>query len=77
MALVTGSHSATYHGVYLGEVGDGSVHGVSGKVYLSSRNELHLVDFNYDGAGPDAFFMIVKEGNPSSEGIKLLDENGS
>ncbi|XP_003741831.1 protein Skeletor, isoforms B/C [Galendromus occidentalis] len=75
--VLQGSYGATYHGVYLGDVGDGSVHGVSGKVYLSSKNELHLVDFNYDGAGPDAFFMIVKEGNPSGEGIKLLDENGS
>lgn len=44
---------------------------------MSNKNELHLVDFNYDGAGPDAYFMIVKEGNPRGEGIKLQDENGS
>ncbi|XP_022665167.1 protein Skeletor, isoforms B/C-like isoform X2 [Varroa destructor] len=75
--VLQGSHGATYHGIYLGEIGDGSIHKVSGKVYLSNKNELHLVDFNYDGAGPDAFFMIVKEGNPSAEGIKLADENGS
>lgn len=77
ITFITGSLGATYHGVYLGELGDGSVHGVSGKVYLSSKNEIHLVDFNYDGAGPDAFFMIVKEGNPGGEGIKLQDETGS
>lgn len=75
--FIAESLGATYHGVYLGEIGDGSVHGVSGKVYLSNKNELHIVDFNYDGAGPDAYFMIVKEGNPSGEGIKLLDDNGS
>jgi len=41
-------------------------HGVSGDLYAVDESTLMLKNFNYDGAGPDAFFWVGTEGNPKN-----------
>lgn len=41
-------------------------HGVSGDLYAVDESTLMLKNFNYDGAGPDAFFWVGTEGSPSN-----------
>jgi len=40
-------------------------HAVSGSVYAVDEKTLMIKDFNYDGAGPDAFFWVGTEGSPT------------
>jgi len=40
-------------------------HGVSGDLYVVDEKTLMLKNFNYDGAGPDAFFWVGTEGSPA------------
>ncbi len=47
-------------------------HGIAGKVYAVDEQTLRVRDFEYDGAGPDAFFWVGTEGSrPGSVGIIL------
>ena len=39
-------------------------HGVSGEVFVLDEQTLVVKNFNYDGAGPDAFFLVGTEGTP-------------
>jgi len=39
-------------------------HGVSGEVFVLDEKTLVVKNFNYDGAGPDAFFLVGTEGTP-------------
>ena len=40
-------------------------HAVSGEVYALDDKTLTVQNFNYDGAGPDAFFWVGVEGTPA------------
>jgi len=40
-------------------------HSVSGELFAIDDKTLMLKNFNYDGAGPDAFFWVGKEGTPA------------
>ena len=39
---------------------------VSGEVFAIGDNVIMIKDFTYDGAGPDAFFWVGKDGTPAS-----------
>jgi len=41
-------------------------HDVKGDVYAKDQSTLVIKNFNYDGAGPDAFFWVGKTGTPQS-----------
>eukprot|EP00092_Neocalanus_flemingeri_P050266 GFUD01058046.1.p1 GENE.GFUD01058046.1~~GFUD01058046.1.p1 ORF type:complete len:142 (-),score=23.89 GFUD01058046.1:98-523(-) len=41
-------------------------HAVSGELYALDDKTLMVKNFNYDGAGPDTFFRIGKEGTPEN-----------
>ena len=41
-------------------------HAVSGELFALNENTLMVENFNYDGAGPDAFFWVGKEGTPEN-----------
>lgn len=54
-------------------------HGVSGSVFATDDHTLVIENFNYDGAGPDAFFWVGTEGSPSNvadEKTLILDPQG-
>ena len=56
----------------LGEFRSG-LHGVSGRVYLTPKQDKLLIeDFTYDGRGPDAFFWVGAEGVPGSRSSIVL-----
>ena len=40
-------------------------HAVSGEVFALDDKTLMVQNFNYDGAGPDAFFWVGVEGTPA------------
>lgn len=67
------------HGAYYGKL-IGSLqtnaHGVSGKVYAASENTFYLVDFHYDGQGPEAFFWASTDVKPVTDGTIVPDETG-
>ena len=46
-------------------------HGIEGEVYALDEKTLFIKDFEYDGAGPDAFFWAGTAGKPSSVGLIL------
>ena len=49
------------------------LHGVSGKVYLTPKQDKILIeDFTYDGRGPDAFFWVGSEGAPGARSSVVL-----
>ena len=49
------------------------LHGVSGKVYLTPKQDKLLIeDFTYDGRGPDAFFWVGREGSPGARSSVVL-----
>jgi len=41
-------------------------HAVSGEVYALDEKTLMIQNFNYDGAGPDAFFWVGVDGTPAN-----------
>ncbi|KAK8778661.1 hypothetical protein V5799_019997 [Amblyomma americanum] len=65
-----------YLGKLLGNL-DTGVHGVGGKVYIASGDSLVLEDFSYDGAGPDAYFLVGTTYRPDGSGTMLKNEVGS
>jgi len=46
-------------------------HGIAGEVYAADEQTLKIKGFEYDGAGPDAFFWAGTSGEPSKVGIIL------
>jgi hypothetical protein len=46
-------------------------HGVRGVVYAIDDHTILVKDFEYDGAGPDAFFWVGTEGEPGPVGTIL------
>jgi hypothetical protein len=48
----------------------------SGAVIIKNSRTILIKNFNYDGAGPDAYFLVGK-GEPNAKGRKIPDENGS
>lgn len=65
-----------YHGKEIATFPANTAHRVSGTVYAVDSNTLRLVGFNYDGAGPDAFFYGGNTGSPSANGFIIPDEEG-
>ncbi|XP_071502087.1 protein Skeletor, isoforms B/C-like [Diadema antillarum] len=51
-------------------------HNVEGSVYAVDDDTLQIVGFSYDGLGPDAFFYIGTEGNPSANGFIIPKARG-
>jgi len=41
-------------------------HGVSGSVYAVDEKTLMLKNFSYNGGGPEAFFLVGREGSPGA-----------
>ncbi|XP_077521406.1 uncharacterized protein LOC144132685 isoform X2 [Amblyomma americanum] len=62
----------TYFGVRVGDL-ESKKHGVSGKVYAATAEVICLVDFNYDGAGSSAVFMVGATDDPDENGEVLRD----
>ncbi|XP_077523281.1 uncharacterized protein LOC144134196 [Amblyomma americanum] len=62
----------TYFGVRVGDL-ESKGHGVSGKVYAATAQVICLVDFNYDGAGSSAVFMVGTTDDPDDNGEVLRD----
>jgi len=60
--------SAEVH--YLGEF-QNYAHGIHGKVYEIEERKIFIQDFEYDGAGPDAFFWIGNTPNVGEVGTIL------
>jgi len=48
----------------------------SGEVTFKDSRTVSIKKFNYDGAGPDAYFLVGK-GEPNAKGRKIANENGS
>ncbi|RWS23194.1 Protein Skeletor:-like isoforms D/E, partial [Leptotrombidium deliense] len=52
-------------------------HGVSADaVIIKDSKTIFIKGLRYDGAGPDAFFLVGKGKRPHGSGIKVPDENG-
>lgn len=47
----------------------------SGKIILNDSKTITIYELYYDGAAPDAFFLVGK-GKPNPSGYKVPDENG-
>ena len=43
---------------------------------VQDARTISIQGFSYDGAGPDAYFLVGK-GDPNAKGRKIPDENGS
>ncbi|XP_077992576.1 protein Skeletor, isoforms B/C-like [Glandiceps talaboti] len=71
-AVVT---NGPYHGKLIGTFATYD-HGVSGTVYAVDDRRLRILDFNYDGAAPDAFFWIGSTSDPDMSGTIIPDEKG-
>ncbi|KAG8175030.1 hypothetical protein JTE90_003214 [Oedothorax gibbosus] len=53
-------------------------HGVrSGNVVVKDSKTISISNLHYDGAGPDAFFLVGRGDSPNRDGTKVPDENGS
>jgi len=70
LALVLLCASTVLAEVYIGEI-TSKEHGVGGSLYAEDEHTLIVKKFKYDGKGPDAFFWVGKEGEPSRKGIIL------
>ncbi|KAH7941167.1 hypothetical protein HPB49_010665 [Dermacentor silvarum] len=68
--------SAEYYGKFIGSF-KMLEHNVSGAVYAASGGAFYLVDFTYDGEGPDAFFWAGANATPDNHGEPLPNENGA
>ena len=44
---------------------------LQGSLFIKDENTLLLKNFEYDGEGPDAFFYVGTDGEPSAQGLKL------
>ncbi|KAL1416554.1 hypothetical protein MTO96_044469 [Rhipicephalus appendiculatus] len=67
---------AEYYGKFVGYFKT-LEHNVSGSVYAASWNVFYLVNFTYDGRGPEAFFWVGTNATPDIHGEPLPDENGA
>lgn len=64
-----------YMGVFLGHLS--GTHNLDSSVYAASDDSFHLVDFKYDGSGPDAHIIVGTTDEPTPQGINVPDEKGS
>ena len=73
LLLVACSLGPSHADHHLTKVGDFNTyqHGVRGSVYAKNAKTLVVKGFEYDGAGPDAFFWAGTSGSPSTVGIIL------
>lgn len=66
-----------YFGKFIGEFPSTSVHNVKGRVYAPTDDSIYIRGFNYDGAGPDAFFWAGTTTDvPTANGFIIPDELG-
>ncbi|PRD32306.1 UNVERIFIED_CONTAM: Skeletor [Trichonephila clavipes] len=54
-----------------------NAHDVKGTVFAASENTFYIVDFSYDGEGPDAYFWAGTTEKPSPLGFIVPDEFGT
>ncbi|XP_070378307.1 uncharacterized protein [Dermacentor albipictus] len=64
-----------YHGIHVGAFKE-AVHNVMGHVYVADEKTIHIMQFSYDGKGPDAFFAVSKEEKLGGTPEKLKNEKG-
>ncbi|XP_076043060.1 DM13 and DOMON_DOH domain-containing protein skeletor isoform X2 [Oratosquilla oratoria] len=76
LLLANGASAANYFGTKIGSLKE-LAHDVRGDVYAVDSRTLHIRNFHYDGAGPDAYFYAGSTSKPSSQGFLVPDENGS
>uniref|UniRef100_A0A147BHR9 Protein to be involved in spindle matrix formation n=1 Tax=Ixodes ricinus TaxID=34613 RepID=A0A147BHR9_IXORI len=65
-----------YHGKLIGTL-PGLKHEVYATVYAASDDSFSLVNFTYDGLGPDAHFIVGTKDTPDASGLNVPDEKGS
>jgi len=65
--LVALAASVAAEKVKIGEI-QTLAHAASGELWALDDNKLMVKNFNYDGAGPDAFFWVGTEGTPKNPG---------
>lgn len=70
LALALASVVSADHPIKVGAL-DTKEHGVRGVVFALNESTLFVKDFEYDGAGPDAFFWVGTEGEPGEVGTIL------
>ena len=70
LLLLVAVAAAQDDGVLIGELTT-KQHGVKGKLFAVDEKTILIKNFEYDGAGPDAFFWVGTEGLPKSEGYIL------
>lgn len=63
MALLAAASVAAEDQVKVGDLAS-YAHGVKGTLYTMGDKKLVVKGFEYDGAGPDAFFLVGTEGKP-------------
>ncbi|GIY08079.1 hypothetical protein CDAR_90811 [Caerostris darwini] len=54
-----------------------NAHDVKGTVFAASENTFFILNFSYDGEGPDAYFWAGTTEKPSPEGFIVPDEFGT
>ncbi|KAL3217854.1 hypothetical protein MRX96_031961 [Rhipicephalus microplus] len=67
---------AEYYGKFVGYFKT-LEHNVSGSVYVASWDAFYLVNFSYDGLGPEAFFWVGTNTTPDIHGEPLPVGNGA
>jgi len=75
-ALKSAPCEEPYYGKKIGPLST-LFHKVSGDVYAVDMKRVHIRNFLYDGAGPDAFFWAGATAKPSSNAFIIPDERGT
>jgi hypothetical protein len=70
LLLLVAVAAAQDDGVLIGELKT-KQHGVKGKVFAVDEKTILIKNFEYDGAGPDAFFWVGTSEAPGNEGYIL------
>jgi hypothetical protein len=70
LLLLVAVAAAQDDGVLIGELKT-KQHGVKGKVFAVDEKTILIKNFEYDGAGPDAFFWVGTSKAPGNEGYIL------
>lgn len=65
-----------YYGKFVGNFNN-RFHGIQGEVFAVDSRTLFIKNFEYDGAGPDAYFYAGSQGEPSGNGFLIANEKGS
>uniref|UniRef100_A0AC34Q6X6 DM13 domain-containing protein n=1 Tax=Panagrolaimus sp. JU765 TaxID=591449 RepID=A0AC34Q6X6_9BILA len=59
------------YGVYLGDLSNLANGNVKGSVFVVNETAIQLVNFTYNGSGPDVYFWLDRTEVPTKEGLKI------